>query len=164
MKKDQSKISIRSLAKEFGLDRATITKLCEGTAGGTEARAAITAWCAKRQTKSLDRDPETGLSWWQARLREDVLKSRASRDREQQLSGGELIPAGLVEVAAKQVFGCFDKLANAMYLHGVPLDSAGRAVVERLAHEASADFKNYIRQTLDRQVEIRAEQNDYEAP
>jgi hypothetical protein len=51
-----------------------------------------------------------------------------------------------------------------MYLHGVPLDSAGRAVVERLAHEASADFKNYIRQTLDRQVEIRAEQNDYEAP
>lgn len=146
------------MAKEFDTDRATVTKVLAGITSEREGRAALEAWVESRGKKaSADRDPETGLSWWQARLREDVIKSRAAREREKQLSGGELLPLRVVEDATKQIGYCLEKFASSLYAYGVALDPAGRAVVDRLAREAKEDFNTYIRQCLDRAAEIETE-------
>lgn len=163
-KPKSKKWSIRTLAAEFNVDRATATRVCEGVKSAREARAALTTWSQQRDEKTLSRDPETGLSWWQARLREQVIQSRAGRDREKQLAGGELVPAGLIEKGAEQVGFAFDKLANSMYFFGIPLDEKGRAVVDRLAREAKSDFQAFIRQSLARAAEIRKEQGEQSPP
>jgi hypothetical protein len=157
-KKSKSKFSIRSLAKKFGTDRATATKVLAGITDEQEARAALQAWSEQRVGKSLTSDPDTGLSWWQARLREDVMKARSGRERDKQLAGGDLVPVGVIEQAAAQVGYAFDKLANSAYVYGVPLDESGRAVIDRLGQQAKQDFNTWIKQTLDRQRELAAEQ------
>ena len=156
--KPKSKYSIRSLVKEFPIDRSTATKLLAGITSEREARAALTAWCAQHPEKTDDLDPESGLTWWKAKLREDVLKARSMRERERQLAGGELVPVSVIQEAAQE-FGYFlDRLPSYLYNHGIPLDEAGRAAVSLMAQRVKQDFHTRVRLWLDRQKELLAEQ------
>ena len=105
-----------------------------------------------------DLDPETGLSWSKARLREQTLDSRAGRAREKALAGGELVPIAVVGEALRLIGGAFDRLGHEMYILDVPLAREhDRAVVQRLADRAKADFQSYINSWLARQAELQKE-------
>jgi hypothetical protein len=111
------------------------------------------------ETSSSDQDidPATGLSWSKARLREQVLQARAERER--LVAVGGLIPVRVVEEAARQFGYQFDRLANDFHVFvGVQLTQEQRAALIRLADRTKRDFETYIRQWLQRQQELAAEQ------
>jgi hypothetical protein len=158
--KAKSKYSIRSLVKEFPIDRSTATKLLAGITSECEAREALTAWCEQHPNETDDLDPESGLTWWKAKLREDVLKSRTMRERERQLAGGELVPVNVIEQAAREFGHQFDRLVSDAYLAGLVTTQEQRETLGRMAARTKQDFQNYIHQWLARQAEIQKEAHD----
>jgi hypothetical protein len=68
------KLSIRTLAKKTGADRASIAKWIAGIDSEEEALATIREH--QKNSKAGAIDPATGLTWFQAKLREDTLRQR----------------------------------------------------------------------------------------
>lgn len=154
--KRKLKFSIRKLTNEYNIDRDTTTKVTADAKSEREARAAIEAWLESRVNGVApdDVDPVTGLSWWKAKLREDVLKSRDVRSRRKLLDGGELIPVGVISTAFKEVEHILNRFASELYNSGVPLDEIGRSTVQRLADLASRNANSYLRHWIDHQAEL----------
>jgi hypothetical protein len=78
MKKSKKTVSVRALARKTNHDRDSISKWIEGAATEEEALKLIAE--RKGAAKAISVDPTTGMSWWQARLREDVMRLRAERE------------------------------------------------------------------------------------
>jgi hypothetical protein len=72
--KTKPEISIRSLAEKTGADRASIAKWIHGITDPKEALATVREH--QKTAKAGARDPKTGLTWFQAKLREDALRMR----------------------------------------------------------------------------------------
>jgi len=160
-----AKFSVRKLAKECSLDRATATKLVAGCKTEAEARAAIEDWIAAQPAHGeSDVDPETGLSWYRAKLREDTLRLRAQREAERMASGGEWIPVSEVADAAKMVGFAFQNFGTSIYeeLSMLPnravLDAPeNRQHLRRVCERHKSDFEHAIASWLQRHAEISAE-------
>ena len=75
--KKTKKLSVRALAKKTQCDRDSVSKWIEGAE--TEEQALKQILERKGRTATA-LDPASGMSWWQARLKEDVLRMRAERE------------------------------------------------------------------------------------
>ncbi len=90
-KAKNSKLSIRALSRETGVDRATAAKLAAGITDHQEAVTLIRDWQSSRAPGQTDVDPTTGLSWFKAKLREDTIAKRRENEFAQKTISREWI-------------------------------------------------------------------------
>jgi hypothetical protein len=69
-------LSIRGLARETGADRASIKKWTAGITDKAEALRVIRERQKKKEGNEANVDPDTGLTWFQAKQKEEALKLR----------------------------------------------------------------------------------------
>lgn len=79
----KAKLSIRALAKRTGADRASIAKWIDGITDEKQALAVIREHQGKTKRPAGAVDPKTGLTWFQAKLREDTLAKRRENTEKQ---------------------------------------------------------------------------------
>lgn len=87
--------SLRALAKKTGSTERSIKKWLELEQPETEADAVaiIRKHQEAGEAKGGEIDPETGLTWFQAKTKEEAIRIRRENEREEKLESKELMPS-----------------------------------------------------------------------
>ena len=90
--KSKRKFSIRDLAKKTGHDRATIARWLDGVTTEADALKVIAEREAAEVKNGANIDRETGLTWFQAKLREDTIQKRRENELAEKVKSREWVP------------------------------------------------------------------------
>ena len=138
------KFSIRELATKTGHDRATLNRWLAGITSEPEALAAIAEHEAAGGAKPGTVDPKTGLSWFQAKLRDDVIEKRRLNEIAEKAKCNEWFPTQLASEIFKSLI---ERLENIPGRLASEQGLTGKQVIamRRLIDEARAAVGKQIR-------------------
>jgi hypothetical protein len=138
------KPSIRAIAKQSGADRSTVAKLIAGITDEQEALALVTEWKEARDAKGgADTDPETGLSWFKAKLREDTLTKRRENEIAEKKASGEWVSAQEIGKNIRLLMDMLERLPEKAQSEA-GLNGPQTLVITRLIDEARKEAAEVV--------------------